>query len=1148
MSAAKNKLIRLTAWVLGIIVLLWALVLTAIQLVVKTDLLTRLVDRAAATFVDGRVSYGGVRISVLESFPNLNLQLDSVSVTYPHDRWAGWDLPDSRYPLLRAGRGAESDTLASFDRLSASINYMALLNGEIRSAGVTLSGLRLYAHRYGDGAANWQMFRTGGDKKVEEEEDKESSGFDFTSLSVGQVTVDGRPILVYTSQTDSLAASLRMNRLVLRDNGKRFAFGLDGRSFLYTPGIGRLMVPFHFDGEVGIRRSRRQASQTLYQLRHFDGSLAYVPLQADVMARKSADSLFVRASLKTEDCSLGEVLRHYGKNIDPKLADVHTDARLSFSADCRGYLDASAGLYPESHASLSLPDAYVTYEPWPDTCRVALQGAADLSADGELTGQLSRLGLSVGGLEVDLSGQGSRLLSDDPLFVLRGNLSAELARLVALLPDSTGDVSASGRVTLDVDASARRSQLNAKGLPYARLQAVLKGDRVDVSYPKIGLVADLDSLSLTAQTMKSLVDSTARAVGVAFRADTLHLGIGENLSFQGHALTLLANLRPKRLNDSVVVPEFKGKVKADRLVLTGSDSLRVAVGQTDNSFTIATTDFFGQRPRLSVVSDTRSIALAKDCNLLRFRDMQLRLGARRKPEGLAGPSDRNALRTPWAGDAPWTSLPDSLLKRMPAFLTESDFDKGDIDIQVSQDLRQWLDRWFLSGDLRVERAALMTPQLPLRNRVDSLHLSFAGQRFSIDRFDYRLGRSNLSVGGTLTARRPRFIDKPLFRLDADIVSDSIDVDELILAWHRGKQLRAERTALSLEAVEAADVDRYMETLLTAAEAQTVDENLSSLLVVPANLRAEVRLRADNVRYDSLLVDTLYGRLASAGRCLSLTDWNAATNMGNIHLDAFYSTQSKQNITAGFNLIMEKITADEVISLIPAVDTVIPLLKAFQGDLDCSLTATTRLDTMMNIILPSLNGVFKIGGSGLMIGQSPVVDKVARRLLMRRKWDGTLDDMSISGVVSDNVLDVFPFILRVDRYTLALEGRQQIKTRFDYYISVISSPIPFQFGIDLYGPSFSDMKYGIGPTKYTHSYHIPVFSRQVDSLQVNLVTSLKDVLNRGAERVILSNEQAARATDSLRTARLAKPVTGDSEENRRVLERYRKQEAEMEETK
>ena len=82
-------------------------------------------------------------------------------------------------------------------------------------------------------------------------------------------------------------------------------------------------------------------------------------------------------------------------------------------------------------------------------------------------------------------------------------------------------------------------------------------------------------------------------------------------------------------------------------------------------------------------------------------------------------------------------------------------------------------------------------------------------------------------------------------------------------------------------------------------------------------------------------------------------------MGGIQFDGFYSTRTKEDLKTGFSLNMSDITAEKVIELLPAVDTIMPMLKSFKGLLNCELAATASLDTNMNVITPSINGVVRI---------------------------------------------------------------------------------------------------------------------------------------------------------------------------------------------
>ena len=93
------------------------------------------------------------------------------------------------------------------------------------------------------------------------------------------------------------------------------------------------------------------------------------------------------------------------------------------------------------------------------------------------------------------------------------------------------------------------------------------------------------------------------------------------------------------------------------------------------------------------------------------------------------------------------------------------------------------------------------------------------------------------------------------------------------------------------------------------------------MVVPANLIANVSLQANEVNYSDLNVTWLAADMTMKERCIQLTNTLATSNMGDIFFEGFYSTKSKQDIKAGFDLNLSDITADKVVQLFPAVDSI-----------------------------------------------------------------------------------------------------------------------------------------------------------------------------------------------------------------------------------
>ena len=241
------------------------------------------------------------------------------------------------------------------------------------------------------------------------------------------------------------------------------------------------------------------------------------------------------------------------------------------------------------------------------------------------------------------------------------------------------------------------------------------------------------------------------------------------------------------------------------------------------------------------------------------------------------------------------------------------------------------------------------------------------------------------------------------------------------------------------------------------------------------------------------------------RCILLTNTQALSNMGEIDLEGFYATRSKKDLKTGFSINFKDITAEKVINLMPSIDTLMPLLKSFGGMLNCEVAATADLDTNMNVVMPSINGIMRIGGEDLTIKNSDMFRKFAKLLLFKNKKEGHIDKMTVEGVIKDSKVEVFPFILEMDRYMLGLSGVQNMDMSYRYHASLIKSPFLIKLGMDIYGQDFDNMKFKLGRAKYKNR-NVPVFSTVIDNTKFNLVTSIRNVFNKGVDNVMKENRK------------------------------------------
>ena len=299
-----------------------------------------------------------------------------------------------------------------------------------------------------------------------------------------------------------------------------------------------------------------------------------------------------------------------------------------------------------------------------------------------------------------------------------------------------------------------------------------------------------------------------------------------------------------------------------------------------------------------------------------------------------------------------------------------------------------------------------------------------------------------------------------------------------------------------------------------AEQSGVDDTTaaSPLIVIPSNVDAQIDLCTHYGIYTNLRLNSLAAELIARDRCLQIKDLKAETDAGSMNLTALYATRSRDDIITGFDLELTQMKVDRLISLIPEVDSMLPMLRSFEGVVDCQIAATAAVDTMMNIDLSTLNAACSIHGENMVLLDGETFTEIAKMMHFKNKQRNLIDRISVNMLVRDNQIELFPFIIEMDRYKAAVSGVQKLDMSFNYHISVLKSPIPFRLGVNIFG-TLDKFKFRLGRARY-RSENIPSYVGLIDTTRVNLRHTITDIFHKGIEAASLSGMKITPAADSL----------------------------------
>ena len=1128
----------MTFWIGSVIIL---------EILLSTPMVTDTVNRMAGKYIDGEISFGKVSASLLKRFPSVTLSLEDFCITYPADRFDDMEKTGPQGALMYRGCGEESDTLATFSRFSAGIRITPLIFGQLNLPEIILEGPVIYAHTYHNGKANWDMFITGKEKEA----DDGTSMKGLPEISLGNIRIMDNSQIVYTDSRDTVFALIELKQAefdgrLSTGKGTRNRIGLSidslfvaGRMASDTVAVGldRLRIHEHNDHmDVDMAAKTMVATQTFGRLNipiemggtlhfpkdsvfsvgvhNFKAEVAAIPMEGE------ADLIFhegrteINGSLSVSECKADDILKKFVRNFIPEVDGIRTDAVIGIDATCRGEYVHKTGKLPIIRIDAIIPESKISHRDIGDEISLALDATVANTRKGAFNITVNNIGISTTGL--DLSGYGGLmdLLSDDPSISVDGSISASLDSLMRFLPDSL-KMTAMGKIDAEISGTANMSDLSLYTFSRSSLTGKASSDSIMVSMPDDSLSIEIEGLGLDLgpERVTSKRDSTQsfRLMGITGKIGRVNASYKGGLALKGDGISVSAK-NSSSGTDTSRVGRLGGRFSARNLTLTDASGMSIDLDETQNGFQMMPKRDNPKIPVLTLTSTNKRITLATEVNRAILTDASIKADAAMSTVERRQRS--RSIRDSLAKAHPGISE-DSLLtiiraqrqaRELPEWLQEEDFRKQDIDIHLDQSIAKYFREWDMHGDLDVRTGIIMTPYLPLRNILRGMQICFTNDRIAIDSLKVMSGKSSIEAKGELTGLRRALTGggrgrsaRSAMNLDLDIFTGGMDANEMLAAYKAGMNFNPE--AAKDKMADASNAD-FLQMVINDTAA--VPEE-TRLLVIPGNLNADISVSGKDISWSDLNVSSLDANLLMRERCVQITNTMATSNIGNVSFEGFYSTRTKKDIKAGFNFDFKDITAEKAIDLMPAVDTIMPLLKSFAGKLNCELAATASLDTNMNILTPTINGVLRISGDDLKISDSDMFTSLAKKLKFNNNKTGLIKHMTVEGVIKDNVLEVFPFVLSLDRYTLALSGKQNLDMSYRYHASLIRSPMVIKVGVDVYGSDFDHMKFKIGRPKYKNE-RVPVFTTVIDETRINLAKSIKDIFEKGVEAAVQENER------------------------------------------
>lgn len=663
--------------------------------------------------------------------------------------------------------------------------------------------------------------------------------------------------------------------------------------------------------------------------------------------------------------------------------------------------------------------------------------------------------------KVDFTRLGEEFLNPDTL-LLQGVLQADLQ----------------AAFTVSDLINSRYSRVQSSGELYIdRFKAYSRPLEIDAYVSGARLFAGAIEKESEYLDAKGLLNAT-------LSVDTFNMAYGKEIRTQISRLEMSANTTPT-IDTSAVIP-LTGRIEFGRLQSRLPDSTWVIAGHTVMRGGIKASAGDKRIPTIGAVIQTDTLKYF----LIPIRTGMVLAGSVFTIEALPLRDARRQMREKRAQQGALTpGMQDgSSRPRVAGRQAQAAADTTDAT-------NQFLRRWEARGNVQFDQMRVFSRLMPLPIRMEKTEVAFNTNQVTLTDARLHLGKSDLKLSGEIKRIRQALLRGGKLKGDFTLTSDLIDCNQLMKALNSGMQYSEQLAASTAgqafneDSIAGINAETLREVDALAEEGDTTTQ----LFVVPRFLDMALHTRAREIRFQDLELKDVEGEVIVRDQSINLSNLQMHSNIGAGRLTMAYTAKDKRGATAGFDLDMKEILVNKLIGLFPSMDTLVPMLRSFEGVVDCQITATCRMDSTLSVVLPSVQSACFLSGKDMVLLDGETFTEISKTLMFKNKKRNVIDSIAVDLAVHNNKIEVFPFLVEMDRYRVAVGGTHNLDMTFNYHISVLKSPVPFKLGIDITG-NLDDFKFKITKCKYKDLFK-PAKQAELDSTRRNVRETVREAVRK-----------------------------------------------------
>ena len=373
--------------------------------------------------------------------------------------------------------------------------------------------------------------------------------------------------------------------------------------------------------------------------------------------------------------------------------------------------------------------------------------------------------------------------------------------------------------------------------------------------------------------------------------------------------------------------------------------------------------------------------------------------------------------------------------------------KVDASVDQNKDKKDFLNQWNPLADFMLNNAVVQVSGLDEEIRINNIDFLFNSDELDFKKSTFRIGQSDMSLQGSVIGVKKWIEDhKNLMKGEMQLTSNLMDINEIMdLTSGLGASSSSEGSAT-----------------------ETNDNGEDNPFMVPEGVDFSFILNTKKALYDNFDLNNLNGTLTVKDGTLILQEIGFTNKAAEMQLTAMYQSPRKNNLFLAMDFHLLNVQINDLLHMIPYIDTLVPMLKTFDGQGEFHLGAETNLKSNYEPKISTLRAAADIEGKNLTVNDKFTFTKITDMLNVSTNGEYRVDSLDVQLTAFKDEIDLWPSQIAIGKYKVTVDGRMTLDKNGEYHLSVTQSPLPVRLGLKISGP-FNKLEYKLEDCKYPNLY-------------------------------------------------------------------------------